>query len=29
LMAQNTAQQKNPLVFDGTEHGTAEKSGGF
>jgi hypothetical protein len=25
-MTQNTAQQKNPVVFSGTEHGTAKNS---
>ena len=27
-MARNVAQQKNPVVFSGTEGGTAEKPGG-
>jgi hypothetical protein len=29
LVAQNMAQQKNQVVFGGTENGTAEKPGGF
>jgi hypothetical protein len=29
MMAQNLAQHKNPVVFDGIEIGTKEKPGGY